>query len=737
MLGTITRPRRVAQRLLAYAALLAVAASCQAVAGIDSRKLDPPPPDGVCNFPTYITNTGPLVRVANLVPTSDVVDICIRDAGASSWGRPLLFEGGTGCPKALGGENGFAYGEVSDKFNAPSAMVDVKLIAGGGACSDPGLTEGDGLSLATDATTTLARIGGAKGVSQQIVALPEENSKDRPDTIRLRFVHAMPGVGPLDFGDTTTAHLPASITTPLLDQIPFGQAPTTQKALALGNVDARGYFDILTAPLNIVAQQHGQTKGLLLQPISSSAVTYSLFAIGVAGDNLHPLDGLLCNEDVGPQNLKEQCTRSPLPTISVDVWNPALYGPNSPANVQRDPGTLAGFAATRDSDVMCLVEVDSDADQSAFKGLLTAYPYVYTGPAMGLSTPFSDPRDQNGNTPPAPTTPACGGSVPQADVDAAFQCMEQHCSNKPGDPSGWLNTTTDCLASNCAGPLAQLQADSKACFDCTLDYVASGNPETYGNAEQLCLSNPAAPLGFEGHSNSMIFSRYPLKNTDAWVLPSTNYRRTVLYAQVQLEDQSFDFYCGFLMTDGIASDLPYVGNYGGMCDPTTASCYDNEQTYEAKQLVDWVHKKSVADMEYSGGRPAIVVGDWRSGDEVDVPGSMPAQQILAPLNPATVDLMKNQSSGFTAVNPMSWTPQCNYCPTMANPNNPTALTNPYNSPTTNYFVSQPFLYHWPGAQNAAVDMSLIYTTQMIANTGPASPYFGVNLHVLRPNASGM
>src|SRR6202042_1754250 len=32
-----------------------------------------------------------LVRVANLVPTSDLADVCIRASGSTSWGLPILF----------------------------------------------------------------------------------------------------------------------------------------------------------------------------------------------------------------------------------------------------------------------------------------------------------------------------------------------------------------------------------------------------------------------------------------------------------------------------------------------------------------------------------------------------------------------------------------------------------------------------------------------------------------------
>jgi hypothetical protein len=55
--------------------------------------------------------------------------------------------------------------------------------------------------------------------------------------------------------------------------------------------------------------------------------------------------------------------------------------------------------------------------------------------------------------------------------------------------------------------------------------------------------------------------RYPLSNVDVLVLPSTNFRRSVLYAQVAIDNgPKVDFYCAQLSSSLIDSDLPYVGN---------------------------------------------------------------------------------------------------------------------------------------------------------------------------------
>ena len=237
--------------------------------------------------------------------------------------------------------------------------------------------------------------------------------------------------------------------------------------------------------------------------------------------------------------------------------------------------------------------------------------------------------------------------------------------------------------------------------------------------------------GVPGAENSLILSRYKLTNSDSFILPSTLYRRSVLYSQVQLEDQSVDFYCGFLMTTENAGVLPYNGNYGNGPiqdpDPSTQG-WENEQLYEAQLLINWEQKKS-------GSNPAIVVGDWHSqsrGTGTAPPGTFAATA----LNPATMNLFGNTTSApnwqFATPSTTSgsaWQPQCNVCP---------PPENPYNGPTDQYFFSQPMLVNWPQAKTATIDESLLYTQGVTslggdAGQGPLSPYFGVNFKVIRPH----
>jgi hypothetical protein len=404
------------------------------------------------------------------------------------------------------------------------------------------------------------------------------------------------------------------------------------------------------------------------------------------------------------------------------MFNPALYGPNAPYEDQRRPvntPVIQNAISTSGADIMCVVEVDRLEDRQAIvSATQSAYPNTFMI-TTDLTTPPTNPADQNGQVPPPPATPPCGGTVPMPDIDAVFSCVEAYCSTKPNDPTGVLQSSTDCLSENCAGPILALKADSVACYDCVVDAFAS--QEQWGASESACETNPTASTGFDGQNSSMILSRYALTNTDSFILPSTNYRRAVLYAQVQLQDQSVDFYCGFFITTLIASDLPFLGPYGGPDDAGLSSeqQYDNEQDLEAQQLIAWVQMKSA-------GRHAILMGDWRSSvaGTNDGGGATPAPEDLNPM----AMTMLGGAPLFTAVSAANFPPQCNYC---------SAALNPYNGQDS-YFVEQPFLYNWPSPNGAVTSESLLFTDNTVvtlpgdAGTGPLSPYYGLNITVLRP-----
>jgi hypothetical protein len=754
----LTRVPRRRTVLFAYAALMVVVVSCQIVAGVQSRTLDP---IGVgCVLPS---GSGPKVRVANLAPTGDLVDVCIRASGSSSWGLPIFLNGGTtpsgqqsGCESDAGlAAAGLPYGQfgVSIAFSAPASTVDVKMIPGGSACDVAALGEGDGLTLAGNAVTTLALIGGASGVDETVIALPEADTTANVD--RFRLVHAAPGTGPLDFGIASSPHLPATSTAFLSEPLTFGTTVPTGDTTIVGaaTLGDNGYVGLITGTLYLGAAlasggdagpepaeggaDGGTASGapaILVYDTTSQSRTSTMYVVGIEGNPSYPLRALVCDEDASEANTSSNplllpCDVSELSSISVDVFNPALFGPNATDFASR-VSTVPGAVAARTSDIQCLVEVDRPGDQTDIinAGTMTGtYPYSYTV-STNLSTPFTVSTAQDGGTPPAMLAqPPCAGVSPDL-INGALQCTEQYCSNDGPDAGGGeLIQSTDCIESNCAGQYVGIQqagAAGPACFDCVVVNVAS--QQTFDATYTTCTTATSPPLGYGGNENSLILSRYPLKNTQAFILPSTDYRRSVLYASVQLEDQSVDFYCGFIMTTQNANALPYVGNYGnGATDSQTA--WNNEQTYEAQLLAQWVSTTS-------GTNPAIVVGDWHASIGVAPDAGMAPMGDFLPnsLNPPTLGVFT--SAGWSPVALVAgpgtpgWLPQCNDCP---------PPENPYNGPGDDYFFLQPYLVNWP-KMNPITNESLIYTQGVLSyeNDGalnaPVSPYFGLNFGIVRP-----
>src|SRR5262245_24379772 len=121
-------PVRAIKRF-AVATGLVVLASCQVIAGVESRSVDPTTagPRAGCSVAT----DGPAhVRYANLVPANDKVDVCIRPAGAASYGRPIFRNGGEDC-------GSLAYTDVTSPLGAPATTVDIKFVPAGQTCKAP------------------------------------------------------------------------------------------------------------------------------------------------------------------------------------------------------------------------------------------------------------------------------------------------------------------------------------------------------------------------------------------------------------------------------------------------------------------------------------------------------------------------------------------------------------------------------------------------------------------------
>jgi hypothetical protein len=350
------------------------------------------------------------------------------------------------------------------------------------------------------------------------------------------------------------------------------------------------------------------------------------------------------------------------------------------------------------------------------------FPYSYSVPTT-LATKPSDPTTADGGVPPAPTAPPCAGVDPST-VSEAMDCVAAQCT----DTSGYL-TTSGCIAGACGGKFAPFFLGGfaqDACFDCLIYGMTS--TLSVSQAQQDCETLTEQPLAFAGMSSSLMLSHYPLSHQQAFILPGTGWRREVLHAQVELEnDQSVDFYCAHIITPLIDANLPYTGNYGQdvqrLPDGGSENGWEDEQVLQVGRVIAFIQKTSKAS-----GLPAIIAGDWHASIQAAQPDGGPEVADLSP------EVMVALRSAFKQEEPMGYQEQCIYCP---------APQNPYNSNASPASFSHTFLFNFPagsiiddqiwGTAPSVVPLpSIPYEPAPAGGMGPVWEYYPRVVYVVRP-----
>jgi hypothetical protein len=684
---------------------LAALSGCQAIAGTETRTLDPVL-EG-CTLPTGSSK----IRFANLVPDDTVVDLCVRPAGGA-YTRPVLRGAGTGCAKSLGrADAGYAYAEVSVPFGAPANKIDVRVIKAGDTCSGTALTEGSNLDVPANGIATIVRMGNEKG--QQIAAFPEDTENAPSGSSKVRLVHAAPGVPSLDWAVTAATALPAEIGSLLVKEpIAYGTATNGKSTpSSTFKIDDNGYLQLPGTPFNIGAAPHGDTKAILLAPLPVKEFGRTIYAIGDPTKPFFQVRALTCG-DGEVNGLKTGCTLSQLGTISVDVYNAYLYGAFAPDQDLRRPGVIKTIAG-RDSDIQCLDSLNKKEDRDAVIAAAKANGFLYSYVSdTNETTPPTDPRDQNGKTPTPFSTAPCAGTNDPTEVEATIACIQNNCtSGHTGDSK--LAGDSSCISSSCAVefiPFLAGDLDHHRCFSC----MAAGATTDISMDElrTKCTMNAHDYRPFDGQTDSMIVSRFPLTNTETFVLPSTLYQRVVHYAQVEIEKSKFvDFYCAEF-TAAYGELLPYYGFYapGKDLDP-----WYQEQLLQAQRLVEYVKKKS-------GMKPAIIAGEFAASRLYNDP--MTGMTVIDDQNGAVFALLEAPGNFFPAI-PNKYKVQCTEC---------AAPANPYNS-DQNLWQFRTYVYNLPATSGVEINL---YGQDLNAITNPAgqprplTDRWGYNTRVLRP-----
>jgi hypothetical protein len=710
--------------------LLLALGSCRAIAGLhDVRYLSA---DAACVPPVLPTAGNGRVRVVNAGTQGGAVDFCLRAGGTSDWGTPVLSAGPPSC------DTGLAYTQATVPFAVPAGLVDVEAIPAGSKCAGTATSQALGVSVdditAGGRVLTLVRFGG--GVAENIVALPEEpppSPSDSPSRYAMRIVNALSSGESINVGLSASPSLPTTVPEFLLPVpiAPGGVEPPADVVPMFRSFDAEGYGVPFTTVVDFGFVLQEQHNAIFTIQTAGVADVQTLFAIGDSADPAHSIRGLLC-EDAGAAvqdggaasatALLASCTLSSLPSIAVDTFNTSLYGSQAPFEVQRRTPVYDAIAA-RTTDLMCVIETSLDVDNIVAHAK-NNFPYSYFVRTT-LDTVPTDPTDANGNIPPPPSGPPCAGIDPGI-LQAAYDCAAKNCSSS-GDMSGTI-ATTNCLSGACPAqflPLYYQGPQKDACFDCIIDYALS-QPLSAGL--QACTTDPREPFEQNGMNATLMLSRYPLSNTQAFILPGTGYRRVFLYAQVALEDQTVDFFCGQLISPLIDGQLPYVGNYG-VDIPNQENGWEDEQYLQAKKVIPWI--------KATASHPAIIAGDWHS--TLKVTAAAPdggTITVLDDQSPKVISAFdKDYGGAFLRAEPSDYKPICEYCPAPKNVYNTGSNIHPEDFTPT-------FLYGFPPTATTTDDIQwgtdnvvplTPYPYQPApAPVGPVSVYFGRLVRVLRP-----
>jgi len=645
----LSRPKGVGLGARAGCVLLVIAAAgsgCEIVLGIDKHDSRAAGDDASIGDDASAADAAPTcvlpsrgdatLRISHLLAAPTRVDLCVRrtDGASALEGKPVIASSGAACP------NGLQYKDVTAPIAIDAGAYELRVIPAGGACGDAPMATTTA-TLAARSATTLFVLGGPKRPKALALA---ESRPQRLDT-KLRFVNAIDGGPSLDMGFVDHDALPAMVTNVFFaDVASGGVARPGRPDGGTESVDANGYIE-LSAPggkLQIGASVTGSTDAILAIDVPLAGNDgFTLAAIGSASDARFPRELFVCDEGK-IDGIYTRCGTAPPFDVKVDTVNAYLWGPFAPLEKLRR-GPVAAALAKLDSDVVCVTEVWSDADKQAIADAAKArFPNALIVHDT-LATAVDDPTDESGNVPPAPTAAPCAGD-PR--FEPLLACVRDSCSTAPGDDAATIiDDPVACMTQSCQAKITPLlfgAASAQACWSCALTSLEGA--ATIGATRTACTTDPRARYAFGGANSVMLLSRFPIASSEQWVLPSTEWRASVLRAELVLPNGSpFDAYCTEITSPQTGPTHPYTGAYGGTATDSNHQWLE-EQTLQTKKLVAYTNRRSGAR-----GRRAVLAGELYAG---------PSAGGLDPINAAAFDLL---GQAFPVAARPDYAPACTFC----------------------------------------------------------------------------
>jgi endonuclease/exonuclease/phosphatase family metal-dependent hydrolase len=174
-------------------------------------------------------------------------------------------------------------------------------------------------------------------------------------------------------------------------------------------------------------------------------------------------------------------------------------------------------------------------------------------------------------------------------LDGLLSCVKKECKDIPAED------TALCAREHCKGSLLWIVMFDKKCFNC----LAATVGKSADDVVQICTHEGASRV-FGGGSGAILASRWPLRNREAVLLPSSAANRTALFATVEVPGgETIELACAHLSSDE--------------SQPPTERRFSN--WYEEKLTQLTIVSERLRQRQ--GTRPALYLGDMNFGRPVE------------------------------------------------------------------------------------------------------------------------
>lgn len=586
--------------------------------------------------------TGTGLRFGNFVPSLARYDICIKPKASADYAGVTPVLRGGACP------GGLDYKQVSAPLTLSSGLYDVKWIPEAAQdCNEPGVGTVEGVSIKTGTVVDLFLMGDSADFAPYKF---NESGPAAQYNTAFRFLHSAKGVAPIDVVLADAASPPATYNQYLFQNLAYNTLPNSSP---FEKVDANGYLQIAIfgSTLNIGIDDVGGTAARKVRStLFASDAVLSMFLVGTPSDPRFPQELLLCdslqNDPAAPYLAMCNGGQAFQQPVRFSTFNASLTGVFAPNEPERRPEIIKALASA-DTDVLCIGELWAQADKDAIIAATKAkFPHHYSFES-NEKTPLYEVKKQDGSEPVPYDSPPCSSDTDLTKLNTLIDCIKAKCSSDPtSEEATTIPGSCASSAQGCQSAFASMVFQNKDCYTCALDQIQSFQTMAY--TRDACTKHNDRRFAYQGDNPNLILSKSPIVESEAFMLPASEWRVSVLRSTVKLSNDALvDVYCTTLTTPVDSITRPYVGNYGD--GNSGIAAWNAENKYQAQLLAKLVQEKS----KY---RRAVVLGELYSGPDA----KDGAKVILDPYTPESWQVLQ---SNFGVGTEPGYKPACTYCST--------------------------------------------------------------------------